>query len=479
MITIVTDSILTQSFEENFPNNNAKKAKPFPDVIYLSSTKSLFNRYQKTLEEYKKSVRFSDSLISDSAIAKPGNDHPSNSNYTGSAWLNSENTKAILTKIVSKETSSSQVAKSLLARPQLHTDPNQRLPDPIFSLLIDNCSYETTTDMRKIPAIDDSNASEKDVLLLLEDGWIRPAIDLTSRILNKLGFTYAKSSPIDSTSTQLTIDSGRLWCLRLVLLARMKLVSVLESELSGFLSLDAPNLCREFYSSDPSPSPPARGSLVPFSMRLLHAELPLFGNKFGEALNRLYYLLAVIKRIIVNLDSGYSEDGTNVCSDQVVKGNAVRIWQKRRSRVLVSCMRVLVASKDYPSVIDVIHTLVDRAHSDVVPAYSKDALFHLMGRVYLQLGDIDNAEFFFEQSLRVMGDRADPGGFGAAGDDVVKARILVQNALICISRNCYDDAKRCLQQCLEITPHSSLVRLCPWLGSDWLLVGAIVWALIG
>ncbi|VDO80426.1 unnamed protein product [Schistosoma curassoni] len=38
-------------------------------------------------------------------------------------------------------------------------------------------------------------------------------------------------------------------------------------------------------------------SIIPFSLRLLHAELPFNLNRTNEALDRLYYLLAIIGRV--------------------------------------------------------------------------------------------------------------------------------------------------------------------------------------
>lgn len=37
--------------------------------------------------------------------------------------------------------------------------------------------------------------------------------------------------------------------------------------------------------------------MIPFSMRLLHAELPHYLNRSGEALDRLYFLSAVVSRV--------------------------------------------------------------------------------------------------------------------------------------------------------------------------------------
>lgn len=39
------------------------------------------------------------------------------------------------------------------------------------------------------------------------------------------------------------------------------------------------------------------GSMVPFGMRVLHAELPHYLGRSQEALDRLYYVLAIIQKV--------------------------------------------------------------------------------------------------------------------------------------------------------------------------------------
>ena len=53
----------------------------------------------------------------------------------------------------------------------------------------------------------------------------------------------------------------------------------------------------------------ALGSMVPFSLRVIHAELPQHNGKPNESLDRLYNLLNMVRTIIQNLEQGYSEEG--------------------------------------------------------------------------------------------------------------------------------------------------------------------------
>jgi len=50
--------------------------------------------------------------------------------------------------------------------------------------------------------------------------------------------------------------------------------------------------------------------MVPFSLRLLQAELPQHIGKPNEALDRLYSLQRMCRAVLKSLDSGLNEDGS-------------------------------------------------------------------------------------------------------------------------------------------------------------------------
>ncbi|TNN22591.1 Trafficking protein particle complex subunit 12 [Liparis tanakae] len=56
--------------------------------------------------------------------------------------------------------------------------------------------------------------------------------------------------------------------------------------------------------------------MVPFSMRLLHAELPQYLAKPQEALDRLYHLKTVCLAILENLEKGLAENGSIITLTQ-------------------------------------------------------------------------------------------------------------------------------------------------------------------
>lgn len=50
--------------------------------------------------------------------------------------------------------------------------------------------------------------------------------------------------------------------------------------------------------------------MVPFSLRILQAELPQHIGKPNEALDRLYSLQRMCKTVLKNLENGLHEDGS-------------------------------------------------------------------------------------------------------------------------------------------------------------------------
>ena len=56
---------------------------------------------------------------------------------------------------------------------------------------------------------------------------------------------------------------------------------------------------------------------MPFSLRLIHAELPQHNGRPNVALDRLYALLEKVEQVLCHLEQGLSEDG----SDQVESGD--------------------------------------------------------------------------------------------------------------------------------------------------------------
>lgn len=52
--------------------------------------------------------------------------------------------------------------------------------------------------------------------------------------------------------------------------------------------------------------------MVPFSLRVIHAEVPQHNGRPQETLDRLYRLLSIIKNVSDNLEKGLSEHGGDI-----------------------------------------------------------------------------------------------------------------------------------------------------------------------
>lgn len=66
------------------------------------------------------------------------------------------------------------------------------------------------------------------------------------------------------------------------------------------------------------------GSMVPFSFRLLFAELPQHNGRPNLALDRLYSLQKTVSTIRENLSKGFQEDGSknDIYNEEEIKGVA-------------------------------------------------------------------------------------------------------------------------------------------------------------
>ncbi|XP_048453063.1 trafficking protein particle complex subunit 12-like [Rhincodon typus] len=90
---------------------------------------------------------------------------------------------------------------------------------------------------------------------------------------------------------------------------KLSLFQNAETEFEPFGNLDQPDLYYEYY---PHVYPGRRGSMIPFSMRVLHAELPQYLGKPQESLDRLHAMKITCIKIIDNLENGLAEDGSMI-----------------------------------------------------------------------------------------------------------------------------------------------------------------------
>ena len=220
---------------------------------------------------------------------------------------------------------------------------------------------------------------------LIASGDYRSAVDLTRRLLE----TSASAGQTDADGdlgsvTPVTPTTLQLWTTRLTLMFKLHLYAAVEAELSAFEDLDQPDLFFRFYPVGDFPAS-ARGSLAPFALRVLWAELPAHLGKPRDTLDRLYGLLAVVDAIIENINSGVSADGfCDPPSSPEATALALATWRRRRSTLLHSIANIFVALKD----VDPAIAIWERIAAEEEDKKRKSVIYSSVGRVLLQVGDV-------------------------------------------------------------------------------------------
>ena len=216
-------------------------------------------------------------------------------------------------------------------------------------------------------------ATEEGVRMLASCGAWRAAASLSERLLSQ-------SHPIDKLL--------RLRWSYIVALLKLREVARAEREMTLLGDLHAESWQYEGY---PGVYPGCTGSMVPYSLHLLHALLPAYSGKFDHALARLYTLLA-------------SE--AEAASGSAGTGGGLA----RRTQVVLAIVNVLCALHDYPNAATHLEQIIlevqssaaeeasvpggtdeDEAAKDPSAPRSLTSLFALLARVHLQLGNLTAA----------------------------------------------------------------------------------------
>lgn len=139
-------------------------------------------------------------------------------------------------------------------------------------------------------------------------------------------------------------------------------------------SLDSPNYQYQTY---PNHYPNRSGSMVPFILRFLHAELPSKLNNRQETLDRLYTLLHFVRTKL---------------SDE--KSNASRaLWRKREGFTINSIISHHLSHKQFGVCLDLITDLVNKSEDSNLD--EKVALLSKLGYIQMQYGDLEGAKATF------------------------------------------------------------------------------------
>ncbi|ESN96659.1 hypothetical protein HELRODRAFT_107639 [Helobdella robusta] len=254
--------------------------------------------------------------------------------------------------------------------------------DPIRDLILKHIG-EHEASKRLVLKVDSVSQDVSGLQQLIKANSLRAAVDLTGQLLTACGQGARRANQI-STNTPYSLQ---LWFVRLSLLARLNLYGPAECEWEPFGNLSNPDIFYEFYQST---FPNRKGSMVPFGMRILHAELPQHLGRCQQSLDRLYHMLSIVNKIQENLLSDKDEYGLPSCEITVSEREECKlIWRKREARLLYCISNCLLSMKDYLNCLATYRSLLTK---DVE---HKSDIHEAMGRVYLQLGDVERAEMNF------------------------------------------------------------------------------------
>jgi tetratricopeptide (TPR) repeat protein len=176
-----------------------------------------------------------------------------------------------------------------------------------------------------------------------------------------------------------------MWGARLALLVVMQQFREAEVEMEAFGELVNPDLFYQYHTHN---YPDKTGSMVPFSMRLLHAQLPGLTGNHQLSLDRLCQLQHTCQQVLSEVRRGYLPFVTEPLTpeDQQV---ADSLWLERLTRAKFCLANTLVAMQDYLLAVEVYEGLLEE-----LPGL-RSQLLSVMGRLHLTLGDLPSAQTLF------------------------------------------------------------------------------------
>ena len=173
-------------------------------------------------------------------------------------------------------------------------------------------------------------------------------------------------SAVDWTITYLMKNPSdyHIWFIRFACLIKLRLFQTIESEFETFGNLNST-------------------SKLPFSLRLLHAELPIYmdSNHFHDGLDRLFRLLMITNTIL-----------------SVLPKDQTQLWHRRRLRILYSIANCYILMKRMDLIISILENQIVKNE----PVEQQIEIYLLIVRILLQTGDEVNAQRAFDRALSLL-----------------------------------------------------------------------------
>ncbi|XP_034287916.1 trafficking protein particle complex subunit 12 [Pantherophis guttatus] len=349
------------------------------------------------------------------------------------AWLPSDTTRSVLISVATQPYNNIFIDKENVTMPGLHFDNIQG--DAVKDLMLRFLGEQAAVKRQVLNTNSVEQSFQGLKQLISTKNW-RAAVDLCGRLLTAHGQGYGKSG----LPTSHTTDSLQIWFVRLALLVKLSLYQNAEVEFEPFGNLDQPDLYYEYY---PHVYPGRKGSMVPFSMRILHAELQQYLGNPQESLDRLHNMKTICTKILDNLEHGLAEDGSMTNITQESRQASVQLWRSRLGRVMYSTANCLLMMKDYVLAVETYHTVM-KYYPEQEPQ-----LLSGIGRIFLQIGDIKMAEKYFQDVEKVT-QKLD----GLRNQIMV----LMNRAFLHLGQNNFAEAHKYFTEILKIDPSNSVAN---------------------
>ncbi|XP_063170093.1 trafficking protein particle complex subunit 12 isoform X1 [Candoia aspera] len=349
------------------------------------------------------------------------------------AWLPSDATRNVLISVATQQYNNIFIDKENVTMPGLKFDNIQG--DAVKDLMLRFLGEHAAVKRQALNANSVEQSFQGLKQLISTKNW-RAAVDLCGRLLTAHGQGYGKSG----LPTSHTTDSLQIWFVRLALLVKLGLYQNAEMEFEPFGNLDQPDLYYEYY---PHVYPGRKGSMVPFSMRILHAELQQYLGNPQESLDRLHSMKTICTKILGNLEHGLAEEGSMTNITQENRQASVQLWRSRLGRVMYSTANCLLMMKDYVLAVETYHTVM-KYYPEQEPQ-----LLSGIGRIFLQIGDIKMAEKYFQDVEKV-----------AQKLDGLKDQIMVlmNRAFLHLGQNNFAEAHKFFTEILKIDPSNAVAN---------------------